>query len=168
MASRKRRYTAAEAAEMLFEESSLDTDNDTDIDDSNDDSDVLYEIGDIAMSSDENDSDNNDNGDDDGADESESESATVGEQWTKWQSTHVMNQLPFTVQNPGVQIIGTAIPDNAGDSFALFFTTDFVQEMVNETNRYANEKLSNLVGSCGCKQFYYFQPNTPGQSNGSY
>ena len=59
MASRKRRYTAAEAAEMLFKESSLDTDNDTDIDDSDDDSDVLYEIGDIAMSSDENDSDNN-------------------------------------------------------------------------------------------------------------
>ena len=77
-------------------------------------------IGDIAMSSDENDSDNNDNGDDDGADESESESAAVG---TKWQSTHVMNQLPFTVQNPGVQIIGTAIPDSAGE------------EMVNKTNR---------------------------------
>lgn len=138
MASRKRRFTAAQAAEMLLDDSNSDTDNDTDIDDSDDDEDVLYEIGDIAMSSDESDSDVSEDGADD------SESPTDGEQWTKWQSTHVVKQLPFTVQNPGVQIMGTAIPVSAGDSFDLFFTTDLVQDMVNETNRYANEKLSNL------------------------
>ncbi|KAL7668321.1 hypothetical protein ACOME3_009027 [Neoechinorhynchus agilis] len=109
-----------EAAQMMFEESSLDSSNDTDISDSEDDSDFLYELGDSAMSSDENDS-----GDDDGAEESESERAA-------------------DVQNPGLQITGSTIPDSAGDSFALFFTTDLVQEIVNETNRYAKEKLSNL------------------------
>ena len=50
---------------MLLDDSNSDTDNNTDIDDSDDDEDVLYEIGDIAMSSDESDSDVSEDGADD-------------------------------------------------------------------------------------------------------
>lgn len=138
MSSRKRKYSLAQASRMVLEDPSSETGNDTDIEESDDDSEFLYELGDISMSSDEDDSDGNDSS----GNEEENESESGNERWTKWQPTHVVNHFPFTVPNPGVQLTDTAIPDSPGESFALFFTPDLVREIVNETNRYAQEKLT--------------------------
>jgi len=79
-----------------------------------------YERGKGSISSDENESDEVETSDDEAAAGSDCEIEIVDKQWTTSQFTHFMNQLPFSVQNSGVQITCSAISDTASHFLHYF------------------------------------------------
>ena len=50
-------------------------------------------------------------------------------------------KLPFTVSNPGIRLPTSGQYDNELSFLQLFFTDDIIGEIVQETNRYAREKI---------------------------
>ena len=50
-------------------------------------------------------------------------------------------KLPFTVSNPGIWLPTSGQYDNELSFFQLFFMDDIIGEIVQETNRYAREKI---------------------------
>ena len=53
-------------------------------------------------------------------------------------------KLPFTVSNPGIRLPTSGQYDNELSFLQLFFTDDIIGEIVQETNRYAREKIERL------------------------
>ena len=50
-------------------------------------------------------------------------------------------KIPFTVSNPGINLPNEGTYDNELAFFQLFFSDNVISEIVQETNRYAKEKI---------------------------
>ena len=54
-------------------------------------------------------------------------------------------KIPFTVSNPGLRLPTSVNNEEELSFFQLFFTDDVISEFVQETNRYAHEKIQKSL-----------------------
>ena len=68
-----------------------------------------------------------------------------GSVWRSYLPTNSdLLKLPFTVSNPGIRLPTSGQYHNELSFLQLFFTDDIIGEIVQETNRYAREKIERL------------------------
>ena len=76
-------------------------------------------------------------------DDTNSAAANRGPIWRPYAPTDSdLLKLPFTVSNPGPRLPTSRQYENELSFFQLFFTIDIIAEIVQETNRYAREKIA--------------------------
>jgi len=136
MATKRKRMTGKQVLDLLDESCSENSE-------SNDGSSSESELEDAELASDkESDEFTSEDEATQGSDDNDDTATTTG-----WQllttAANGFQHVPFSFPDAGVQLIDEEVPDTPLGFFQLFFSDDLLQQIVDNTNAYADLRLAN-------------------------